>query len=161
MYGSAEGFGVVSTDILTLGADLTVPHLGFIELKGYNVPNNVDEIFPFDSILGLAIEGQWPPHPSKPGQPRVNDQFRQMVNKGVLDRNMFSILWPTDTSRAGDIMFGGYNDSLFEGELVSHPIFPEDTTKWTVRVEALYVNRHDCSSAVKRIDTLGHGPALN
>ncbi|KAF8855641.1 acid protease [Acephala macrosclerotiorum] len=118
MYGLIEGFGIVSNNKFSLGMNLTVSHLDFIELKGYHVPNHIGEVRSFDSILGLAIEGQ-------------------------------------------GYMFGGYNKHLFERDLVSHLLFLEDTTKWTVRVDGLYVKRHDCSGATKRIDTLGHGPALN
>lgn len=62
-----------------------------------------------------------------------------MINQSLLDANMFSIVWPTDAREKGNIIFGGYDEDLLDGDLVTHPIFPENTTKWQVELESLSV----------------------
>jgi hypothetical protein len=55
-----------------------------------------------------------------------------MIEEGVLDKNMFSLKFPQNESDEGHLMFGGYDDTAFEGDLISHSIFPPHTERWSV-----------------------------
>ena len=51
---------------------------------------------------------------------------------------------PND-ERDGDLMFGGYNDSFISGDLVKHPLYPSNTTKWQIEAHQVSMHAKDTS----------------
>ena len=94
----------------------------------------------FDSVLGLAVEQTW--YDQERGS--MQTPFVNMIESGILDSNMFSVLLPND-ERDGDLMFGGYNDSFIPGDLVKHPLYPSNTTKWQIEAQQVSMHAKDTS----------------
>ncbi|KAL2074066.1 hypothetical protein VTL71DRAFT_7844 [Oculimacula yallundae] len=138
-YFTINGLGYVSSDDFMLGTT-KVPNLDFIELCACPLGNHVTpDLELFDGVLGLAMGTERPPGYRDQQPSRIASPFRQMTEQGVLDKNLFSVLWPTGSESTGDLMFGGYNESLFEGGLVGHQLFPEGTTEWKIQVTTVYL----------------------
>jgi saccharopepsin len=110
----------------------------------------------FDGVLGLTVEKPWPP--------RLNNilpsPFRSMIDHNLLDTNMFSIIWPTETRGQGSLIFGGYDEDLLDGELVSHPLYPEDTTSWQIEIEGVTMTNSTGGKEVLVDKPLPHATAL-
>ena len=130
-YGPFDGWARLSEDVLTFGDGLQVPGQVFHDIKYYSW---VDYMYTdlFDSaVLGLTIDKYW--FPSNRGPPQSENilpsPFRSMIENNLLDENIFSIVWPSETQEEGSLTFGGYHEDLLEGELVSLPLFPQNTTK--------------------------------
>jgi hypothetical protein len=78
-------------------------------------------------IFGLAVHDRraWPATKGTfPPQLYIeyNSPFRMMI-EGVLDKNMFPLKLPQNETDEGYLIFGGFDKTAFEGDLVSHPIF--------------------------------------
>jgi saccharopepsin len=145
-YLPVKAEGYISSDILRIGEHLTLPSTTFVELKQYDDLFADNELSTFDTVLGFAIEKEWPAV-NYGKSDRIPSQFRQMVNKEVLDRNIFSILFPRSQSEIGSIMFGGYDKDQAKGELVRHPLFPNNTTQWSIGLNELRFKVYGASDA--------------
>ena len=122
-----------------------MPCFDFIEMNTYidtYLPPD-SEIHLYDGVLGLGMDYELRPWDPTPRQSKIPSLLKQMIARGFLERNMFSVLWPTDTKNAGDIMFGGLNESLFTGDLVSHPLLLGEKKQWGIRVESVYLDTKD------------------
>jgi saccharopepsin len=110
----------------------------------------------FDGVLGLTVE--------KPWLPRLNNilpsPFRSMIYHNLLDTNMFSIIWPTETREQGSLIFGCYDEDLLDGELVSQPLCPEDTTSWQIEIEGVTMTNSTSGKEVLVDKPLPHATAL-
>jgi saccharopepsin len=91
-----------------------------------------------DGVLGLAIGKE---HiPGEFGMPTtLPSPFRSMVEQHVLDKNLFSIVFPTEEREQGSLTFGGYDEDLLDGPLVSHAIYPPNTTSWQFEIESVSI----------------------
>jgi saccharopepsin len=74
-----------------------------------------------------------------------------MMANGILDENMFSMSFPRNETETGDLTFGGLNEDLFEGELISHPLSLQNTTNWQIHIESV--------SLIKGLDENDHDHA--
>jgi saccharopepsin len=117
----------------------------FHDIKYYQWVDNLYTDL-FDSVLGLAVEKAcFPGDEPQQWKNILPSPFRSMIDKSILDENMFSIVWPSETHEEGSLTFGGYEEDLLDGELVAHPLFPENTTKWQVEVESVsMIGDNDC-----------------
>jgi saccharopepsin len=97
--------------------------------------DNLGVPFP-DGILGLAIGKEFTP--GEFGTPNIlPSPFRSMVDQKVLDKNMFSIVFPSEEREQGSLTFGGYDEDLLDGELISHPIYPKNTVRWQFEIQSV------------------------
>lgn len=137
-YTTLDGLGYLSSDDFTVG-NRKVPNIDFVELCACNLGNHVPiDLAWYDTVFGFAMGTERPPVNRKQQQSKVSSPFRQMTEQKILDRNMFSILWPTSHESTGDLMLGGFNEHLFEGDPVSHRLFPDDA-EWRIQVTAVYL----------------------
>ena len=129
------GKGEVSFDTVTLGEGVKVQHHPFVEAEqsssGPWAPDLVD------SVLGLSMS-----------RPVVNTTMTKhflpgiletMAKEKTLDHNIFSLLLPRGDGDTGDLMFGDYDKAFFEGELSTHPLYPDNTTDWAVEATSASV----------------------
>jgi hypothetical protein len=75
----------------------------------------------WDGILGIAPHGghaEATPNFDAP----LDDPFLSIISQGLLDRNMFGLKFSNGTDQPGEIMFGGVNHGLYEGELKTLPL---------------------------------------
>lgn len=129
----------------------------FHEVKYYENPRDEWGVGLFDGVLGLAIDMPWIPGPFR-ALNILSSPFRNMVDHGTLDKNMFSIVWPSEVREQGDLMFGGYDEELLDGELVAHPLVPENTTNWQIGIEKVFMTSRDGESLVNK--TIPEGKAF-
>jgi saccharopepsin len=109
-YGSGSLSGIFSTDTLTLG-EFKIPGQSFAE--ALKEPGIAFVAGRFDGILGLAysrisVGGAVPP-------------FYNLINQNLITEQVFGV-YMGDTSKGGEITFGGINPSLFTGEIVWAPV---------------------------------------
>lgn len=129
------GKGEVSLDTVTLSGGIEVPHHPFVEAEqsssGPWAPSSVD------SVLGLSM-----------ARPFVNTTMTKhflsgiletMVKEKTLDHNVFSLLLPRGDGYLGDLMFGDFDKTLFEGELSTHSLYPDNSTDWAVEATSASV----------------------
>ena len=144
-YGPFDAYARLSEDTLTFPNGLQIPSQVFHDIKYYQW---VDSLYTdlFDSVLGLAVEKAWFPGGEPPQWRNIlPSPFRSMIDNSILDENMFAIIWPSETQEEGSLTFGGYDEDLLDGELVAHPLFPENTTKWQVEIESVsMIGDNDC-----------------
>jgi saccharopepsin len=146
-YGPFEAYARLSEDVLTLADGLQVSGQVFHEIKYYSW---VDYFYSdlFDGVaLGLAVEKESRPGLGghRRGENILPSPFKNMMNKNLLDENMFSIVWPSETQEEGSLIFGGYDEDLLGEELISHPLFPKNTTGWQVELESIsMIGDNDC-----------------
>jgi saccharopepsin len=154
-YGPFDGWARLSEDHLTFGDGLQVPGQVFHDIKYYSW---VDYMYTdlFDSaVLGLTIDKYWFPRNRGPPQSEniLPSPFRSMIENNLLDENMFSIVWPSETQEEGSLTFGGYHEDLLEAELVSLPLFPQNTTKWQVELDSIsMIGDNDCGGKKVLVD---------
>jgi len=131
---------------MTFTDDLQVPGQVFHEIKYYEdvyYYDDSDDLF--DGVLGLAIEESWPP---RFDQNILPSPFKTMIDNNLLSTNMFSVVWPTEEREQGTLTFGGYDEDLLDGELISHSLFPANTTKWEVEIEGLTMTDRNNSKSI-------------
>ena len=129
------GKGEVSLDTVTLGGGVEVKHHPFVEAKqsssGIWAPDSVD------SVLGLSM-----------ARPVVNTTMvkhflpgilETMAQEKTLDFDIFSILLPRGDGDVGDLMFGDFDEALFEGEFSTLALYPDNTTDWAVEATSASV----------------------
>jgi saccharopepsin len=98
-------------------------------------------------VLGLTIEESWPPR-FEGSRNILPSLFKTMIDNNLLSTNMFSVVWPTEEREQGTLTFGGYDEDLLDGELISHSLFPENTTKWEVEIEGLTMTDRNNSKSI-------------
>jgi saccharopepsin len=102
-------------------------HLGGIEIEGQKFGAAKSIIKPdpkfgnddWDGILGLA--------PGNKGSFRnIANPFMNMIAQKKLDWNLFSLKLPRGKSDPGEIIFGGIDKDMYEGNLKKLPLVPYD-----------------------------------
>ena len=132
--GDSRGYieGFVSLDTLTVGDGIHINHHPFLEAN-----RTSPGAFPgADTIFGLAIDE---PIYGKPSLHFLPSPLATLVEQYTLDRNVVSILLPKDDDDLGDIMFGGLDEALYEGDLSTHPLYPPGTTQWQIEANSAQV----------------------
>ncbi|KAJ2513173.1 aspartic proteinase precursor [Coemansia sp. RSA 2049] len=107
-YGSGSLEGYLSQDTVRIG-DLEIKGQDFAEAT--KEPGLTFAFGRFDGILGLGYDTISVQHVVPP--------FYQLVNKGLVDKPMFSF-YLSDTNKGdtdGEMVLGGYNENKFEGKL--------------------------------------------
>ncbi|KLO15692.1 endopeptidase [Schizopora paradoxa] len=116
-----EGF--VSNDDLSIG-DLTLKSIDFAEIvePGFAFASGNSK---FDGILGLGYDDVSINHITPP--------FYEMINQGLLDARVFSFHVGSSDEDAGEVVFGGIDESAYEGEIHYLPIRRE--AHWEVKLD--------------------------
>jgi len=126
MYGSGNISGVVSNDVVGL-ADLTVKGQDFAEVvKESGMAFTFGK---FDGILGLAFDSISVGH--------ATPVWYNLINQGLVEQKMFSFwLAPNTTGMfGGQLTLGGYDKSLFRGELQYVPLSQENY--WQIMMDGV------------------------
>ncbi|CAO1639262.1 unnamed protein product [Sympodiomycopsis kandeliae] len=110
-YGSGSMEGFVSSDTLRIG-DLEIKGQDFAEAT--QEPGLAFAFGKFDGILGLAydtisVNGIVPP-------------FYQLINQKLIDEPVFSFYLGSSDEDGGEAVFGGVDESHYEGKIVYAPV---------------------------------------
>ena len=133
-YGQM-GKGYVSSDTLTIGDGIHIPHHPFLEANQSGFDQN--RIFDVDTILGLAIDE---PNPQYAIPHFLPSPMSTLIREGGLDRNVVSLLLPKDDGDLGDLMIGGVDESLYSGKPSTHPLYPSGTSQWQIEANSAYIS---------------------
>lgn len=107
MYGSGSVSGFFSVDSVTLADDLLVKEQRFAEIQDAGGLGLAYALGKFDGILGLGFTSI-----SIDNTPTV---FENALKQNVVDQPIFSFY--LGDNKPGELTFGGYDPSKFEGEL--------------------------------------------
>jgi saccharopepsin len=121
-YGSGSMEGFVSNDVLSIG-DLSIKSQDFAEAT--KEPGLAFAFGKFDGILGLAYDTISVNHITPP--------FYEMVNQKLLDKPVFSFRIGSSEEDGGEAIFGGIDDSAYDGKLHYVPV--RRKAYWEVELE--------------------------
>uniref|UniRef100_A0A8B9PTS1 cathepsin E n=1 Tax=Apteryx owenii TaxID=8824 RepID=A0A8B9PTS1_APTOW len=125
-YGTGSLTGIIGSDQVM---GLTVANQQFAE--SISEPGKAFQDAEFDGILGLAY-----PSLAVDG---VTPVFDNMMAQNLVDLPMFSVYMSTneDSSTAGELLFGGFDPSHFEGTLNWVPVTRQGY--WQIQVDNIQV----------------------
>lgn len=126
MYGSGNISGYISNDVVGL-ADVTVKGQDFAEVTKES--GMAFTFGKFDGIMGLAFDTISVNH-STP-------VWYNLVEQGLVDKKVFSFYLARNTSTklGGELTLGGWDESLFTGELKYVPL--TQLNYWQIRMDAV------------------------
>uniref|UniRef100_A0A8B9PTT1 cathepsin E n=1 Tax=Apteryx owenii TaxID=8824 RepID=A0A8B9PTT1_APTOW len=127
-YGTGSLTGIIGSDQVMVEG-LTVANQQFAE--SISEPGKAFQDAEFDGILGLAY-----PSLAVDG---VTPVFDNMMAQNLVDLPMFSVYMSTneDSSTAGELLFGGFDPSHFEGTLNWVPVTRQGY--WQIQVDNIQV----------------------
>jgi len=153
-YGSGNISGYVSNDVVGL-ADITVKNQDFAEVTKED--GMAFTFGRFDGILGLAFKSI-----------SVSDSvpvWYNMMDQGLVDKKVFSFWLARNTSwmMGGKLTLGGYDKSLFKGEIQYVPLSKE--TYWQIHMDGVIFENYNvcgedgCKAIVDSGTSLIAGPS--
>ena len=134
-YVRFSASGVVSQDTVRI-AGIEIKNVSFAQANGMYRSGDGRAIGlgdnNWDGILGLAPYANISPNnPYFPAD--LDDPFLSMVSKELLDKNVFGLKLSRGMDDPGEIMFGGVNTELFEGELRTMPLLNNSDDRHLIR----------------------------
>jgi len=106
-YGSGDVEGYFSVDTVTLADDIVVSDQKFAEVENAGGLGVGYVMGKFDGILGLGFEGL--------ALGQATTVFKNAIDQNIVAEKMFAFDLGDNT--AGELTFGGYDDSKFTGEI--------------------------------------------
>ncbi|MGK3743648.1 MAG: hypothetical protein ACI90V_010507, partial [Bacillariaceae sp.] len=125
MYGSGSVKGFFSKDAITLADDIVIDAQGFAEVTDAGGLGVAYSLGKFDGILGLGFSSI-----SIGGRPTV---FENAIKQGKVDQPIFAFY--LGDNEPGELTFGGYDSSKFEGELTYVKL--EAATYWEITLDGI------------------------
>lgn len=125
MYGSGSVKGFFSKDDVTLAEDIVIREVEFAEITDAGGLGMAYSIGKFDGILGLGFTSI-----SVGGVPTV---FEEAIKQNKVDQPIFAFY--LGDNQPGELTFGGYDSSKFEGDLAYVKL--ESATYWEISVDSI------------------------
>jgi len=125
MYGSGSVSGFFSKDSVILADDLEVTGQSFAEVQDAGGLGLAYALGKFDGILGLGFTSI-----SVGGVPTV---FENAIEQSIVDEPVFSFY--LGDNGPGELTFGGYDDSKFEGDLTYTKLL--QATYWEIALDGV------------------------
>jgi len=127
-YGSGPVEGVFSKDTVTVGT-VDVKHQPFAEVSKVSFgPFNIAfAAGKFDGLLGLGFKSI--------SEYNIPTPFEAMIEQKLIDEPVFAFYLQSDSSKEGELVFGGIDRTHFTGHLVDVNLTSE--TYWEVSLDAM------------------------
>jgi len=125
MYGSGSVSGYFSKDSVTVAEDLVIKDQAFAEVQDAGGLGLAYALGKFDGILGMGFTSI-----SVGGVPTV---FENAIKQSAVDMPVFSFY--LGDNGPGELTFGGYDASKFEGDLVYVDLLA--ATYWEIAMDAV------------------------
>ena len=133
MYGSGSVSGFFSQDSVTLADDLVVKGQRFAEIQDAGGLGMAYALGKFDGILGLGFTSI-----SIDGTPTV---FENAISQSVVEQPIFSFY--LGDNGPGELTFGGYDASKFEGDLVYVDLLA--ATYWEIALDTVTAGSYEAT----------------
>jgi hypothetical protein len=137
-----------SINTLTVAGGIKVPNQHFQEDIGY-LEDELGTRNPDYTLSGFGLAPpqfpSWDLEDNDDKNHNIPGPLQTMIERKVLQRNMFALKLARNATHEGHIMFGGYDNTLFEGDLVKHPWFLPETNLWGVEASSLSLTTTDDS----------------
>lgn len=127
MFGSGPLSGVFGEDDFRIGEgdDAIVIHQQTIGLIIEESVLDKD----YDAIIGLAY-----PEMSSLNLPIMDS----MMQQGLLEKNIFAFYMAMNAEDQSELVFGGYDESKYIGDIVWHPVV--DKLFWSLKLDDIKLN---------------------
>eukprot|EP00537_Pseudo-nitzschia_pungens_P001650 CAMPEP_0172365390 /NCGR_PEP_ID=MMETSP1060-20121228/9299_1 /TAXON_ID=37318 /ORGANISM="Pseudo-nitzschia pungens, Strain cf. cingulata" /LENGTH=403 /DNA_ID=CAMNT_0013088657 /DNA_START=117 /DNA_END=1328 /DNA_ORIENTATION=+ len=125
MYGSGSVKGFFSKDDVTIAQDIVVNQVEFAEITDAGGLGMAYSLGKFDGILGLGFTSI-----SVGGVPTV---FEEAIKQNKVDLPIFAFY--LGDNQPGELTFGGYDSSKFEGDLEYVKL--ESATYWEITMDSV------------------------
>lgn len=125
MYGSGSVTGFFSVDDVLLADDIVVSQQRFAEIQDAGGLGLAYALGKFDGILGLGF--------TSISIDNTITVFENAIKQNLVDQPMFAFY--LGDNAPGELTFGGYDASKFEGDLVTVPL--ESATYWEIALDAV------------------------
>lgn len=125
MYGSGSVKGFFGKDDVTLAQDIVINEVEFAEVTDAGGLGIAYSIGKFDGILGLGFSSI-----SVGGVPTV---FEEAIKQNKVDQPIFAFY--LGDNQPGELTFGGYDSSKFEGDLKYVKL--EAATYWEITLDSV------------------------
>jgi len=125
MYGSGSVSGFFSVDDVVLADDIVVKGQRFAEIQDAGGLGLAYALGKFDGILGLGF--------TSISIDNTVTVFENALQQNLLDQPVFAFY--LGDNAPGELTFGGYDSSKFEGDLVTVPL--ESATYWEIALDSV------------------------
>lgn len=139
MYGSGSVEGFFSKDDVTIGDDIVLNSVEFAEVSDAGGLGMAYSIGKFDGILGMGFTSI-----SVGGVPTI---FEEAIRQNKVDQPIFAFYLGDNAD--GELTFGGYDSSKFEGELEYVKL--ESATYWEIALDSVEAGSYKKDSADGKI----------
>lgn len=142
MYGSGSVKGFFAKDDVTLAEDIVINEVEFAEVTDAGGLGIAYSLGKFDGILGLGFSSI-----SVGGVPTV---FEEAIKQNKVDQPIFAFY--LGDNQPGELTFGGYDSSKFEGDL--NYVNLEAATYWEITLDSVKAGNYNKDSADEKITAI-------
>lgn len=128
-YGSGSVNGVYSKDSVALTDTIIVKDQDFGQISDAGGLGTTYSLGKFDGILGLAFSSI-----SVGFRPTV---FENAIRQNSVDQPIFAFYLGREDDQPGELTFGGYDSSKFEGEL--NYVKLDEATYWQITMDSIQI----------------------
>jgi hypothetical protein len=128
-YASGPVSGFLSQDSVTVG-DVTTKSNLFAEITDVSGLGAAYAIGKFDGILGMAYQSI--------SVDKIPTIFQNMLEQKVIDEPVFAFYLSDDTTKLGELDFGGTDPQHYSGDLTYVPVISQ--TYWTIGMDDFKIN---------------------
>jgi len=137
MYGSGSVYGFFSKDSITLTNDVVVKDQDFAQVSDANGLGYAYSLGGFDGICGLAF--------SSISVGFKTTVFENAIRQNQVDQPIFSFYLGQEDGRPGELTFGGYDSSRFEGAL--NYVKLNAATYWQITMDSVQAGDYEKSAS--------------
>jgi len=148
MYGSGSVTGFFSKDSVTIADDIVIEGQRFAEIQDAGGLGVAYSLGKFDGILGLGFTSI-----SIDGATTV---FENAISQNKVDQPVFSFY--LGDNAPGELTFGGYDSSKFEGDLKYVPL--DAATYWQITMDKVKAGDFETTSSDKITAIVDSGTSL-
>ena len=128
-YGSGSVRGFFSKESISLTPHIVVQNQTFAQVSDAGGLGSTYSLGKFDGIFGLAFSGV--------SVGFHTPVFENAIRQNVVDQPIFAFYLGRESGRRGELTFGGYDSSKFEGDL--NYVKLDEATYWQTRMDSFQI----------------------
>jgi hypothetical protein len=137
VYGSGSVNGFFSKDSVTLAGDIVVENQDFAQVSDASGLGLAYSLGKFDGIFGLAF--------SSISVGFRTTVFENAIRQNQVDQPIFAFYLGRENGQPGELTFGGYDSSKFEGAL--NYIKVDAATYWQISMDSVHAGVYEKSAS--------------